>query len=354
MSAMYVNPKTGKQVPAAGIKERRIGGKTFFIDPEDGEMMLPSEQIAGFTPPPVVQHAQQSVVAPRTPDAPPPLPHRNTSGSASMAPGTQNATQITPVARKKKFAIAGRTPINEFNGSLLTLLLGAFKYPLKGFGIIFMLFSIPCYLGVLYGAWYLKIFFFGYALAYFARIVGSTDYVEQGVPDFPSVADWLDDILRPIILVTSTTLFAFLPVFIYGIVWMVTDMHSSIVLQGLVGFSLLYLPMGLMAVSVLDSISGVNPVKIVRGMLVVGHGYLLAFAVMCAFTILRYYAIDIATGIGNMAIGFCLVSILSFYLLAVEGRMLGLLYYHYERELGWTNYGLPVQPTAPTAPKFAQ
>jgi hypothetical protein len=320
LSNLYINPKTRETLDPSEVTVRRIGGRQFYVETATRQIVLPSS-----TPATTATPMAPSVAS-------------TTGAQLEAVPGLPGTA---PVQGKKRFRVAGETRIDEYQGSIYTLLLSSFKYPFKGYGIFLMLFGIGVFAALDWGPWYSIIVAVGYSLAYISKMISHTRNVEDGVPDFPSVLDYIDDIIRPIILVGFTMGIAVIPLILYTLIWLVLNLHHPTALYLVIGACLIYLPMGMMTACVLDSISGINPAKVFRAIFLAGPSYLPPFIVTCAFFMLRYFSIDLAQAIGNIVIGFCVVSILSFYLLAVQARMLGLIYHHFEKRLGWTNYGSP-------------
>jgi hypothetical protein len=206
-------------------------------------------------------------------------PRPSTSNDPLTLSGTTGAQLPKPAPGQQRFRDAGKSR-ERSQGSLYGLLFTAFYHPLKGYGII-----------------------------------------------------------RSIMLIGFSLVITFIPLMLYTLAWLVFNLHTPTTLYLVIGICMFYLPMGLVTASVRDSISGIHPAKVLRGIFVAGPGYLLPLLLTCSFFITRYYAIDLAEATGNMAVGLCLINLFSFYLVATQAHMLGFLSHRLEEQLGWTNRG---------------
>lgn len=231
----------------------------------------------------------------------------------------------------------------------------AFAYPFRGSGIALLLvgsaflwaLGIVSKIGI---AWPVAIILMGYLCACLMRILNSTANGEGELPGWPDFSDFYMDIIHPYGLFLSVTFFSSLPAVGYVIVAfvrhpggtmealmamesIVTGIAASPVFWGLVVLGLLYWPMGLIAVAVYDSAEGLNPARIFPAIAKTHVAYLLACIVVGVIVALRSLS---ETLFGLIPfVGSFVGAFLSFYLVVVEMRILGLLYYAYEDRLAW-------------------
>jgi hypothetical protein len=96
---------------------------------------------------------------------------------------------------------------------------------------------------------------------------------------------------------------------------------------------LLYLPMALMSTALWGTMAGLNPARVVVGILRIGPVYLLACLMMGAiYAAVWFFS---ATKIPVPVVGPLVGSALSVYLMLAEMRICGLLYRSFENKLGW-------------------
>ncbi len=236
-------------------------------------------------------------------------------------------------------------------GSFWRELPGAFHYPLDDDGLvamvvgltfiivghvaIFFISFIP-FIGLLlqvvvYGG--LAGYFTGYAVS----VVASSARGEANPPSLPRMGDYEDAVLRPLRVVMLLGALTVGPYFLYE-TW-VRDANLWI------GWALLlpglsYLPMGLLRVSLDESISGLNPVPGVRAIGKVRREYLFIWGLVIFVT-----ALEIIGGwvmrsclhsfIASLGV-FVLQQTVAFYLLFVAARLIGLLCFTSRDRLNWS------------------
>lgn len=217
------------------------------------------------------------------------------------------------------------------------MLPGAFSFPLKGggplmlgIGAVFitvtLFFSRFAFLVGILG----YIFVGGFLASFMMRIVSQSADGGIDFPDWPDFSDWWDDILGPVFQITAVTLVSYLPLILYIVLARPGGLSFPVV--ALVCLGALYQPMALIAMSLFRSAGALNPVHIVPAILKVPADYavtigglLLIFGVKAAA---RWISIVPFAGtlLGNLFM---------LYLLTVEMRMLGLLYYSNRDRFNW-------------------
>jgi len=222
------------------------------------------------------------------------------------------------------------------------LLPDAFPYPFKGKGkimliagaIFFWLLELIASVS-LFG---LAIMFFvgGYLVSSMFRIIGSSANGDEELPDWPDFSDFWNDIINPVFLICATVVASSLPVifcfFLFGrsdqSIFLSNPLFWLAIIAGM-----FYFPMGLLAVALFNRVLALNPLLVVVSILKVPMEYLVA----CVLLLFIYGA----NLIGNALTGFIpflgglLGWFLSLYLLMVEMRVLGLLYYTNKKRLKW-------------------
>ena len=221
---------------------------------------------------------------------------------------------------------------------------GAFKYPLRGNGLILLIIGtilyalMDAFLGTrirMLNFYHLiaKIIAFvlgyGYLFAYMQRIVTSSASGEDEPPEWPEVSDISSDVIRPFWQLTFTIVVAFLPAFF------VAEYLGPIPGQLANALGIVYFPMALLAVAMADSYTGLNPVYVASSIMKIPKQYFLTCLIFVGinlmWTNLRHdiYQIDIAF-LPQVCYWFAYL-----YVLIVGMRILGCLYFLNRRQLGW-------------------
>jgi hypothetical protein len=278
---------------------------------------------------------------PREP-APAAAPEREYALSAPMsrAPApprtdTSTAAQAAPADLPAKDSAMAE-------GSFWQALRGAFRYPLEEDGIValaigMMLIIVGHY--VAYFASFLPIVSLlvpfvvyavlaGYFTGYAMSLVESSARGEAEPPNLPRIDEYEDAVLRPLRIVVTLGALTVGPYFLYDTWVRDPDFWIGWVLL-LPGLS--YLPMGLLRVSLDNSISGLNPVPGVRAIKKVQREYLVIWGLVMLVAVLeviggwamRNYLHAFVAGF----VGFVLQQTIAFYLLFVAARLTGLLYF---------------------------
>lgn len=261
-------------------------------------------------------------------------------GAASLRTCRDCGERVETLAAKAEAAQAEVKSRQDRN--FFMRLPGAFAYPFKGSGIILLI------IGGLF-VWCLQFlryaFFFGmlgtlvvvgYLNAYMLRIISGTGSGEDEMPDWPSFADFYTDIIRPYFLVLGVTAVSFLPAILFTIAVMVLRPSPLLIVPGyiaLIGLGLLYWPMALLAVAMIDAAEGLSPMIVIPAIFKAPLAYLMALVVLGLLVLVRVLSTAILSSIPIA--GSILDGVLSFYFLIVEMRILGLLYYANEDRFNW-------------------
>jgi hypothetical protein len=238
--------------------------------------------------------------------------------------------------------------------SFFRLACGAFGYPIKGDGLIlligggilFLLIDGATFLAkfaFIYGliaVIFLTVFGVGYLTRFLQNIVVSSARGENEMPDWPDLTDYSSEVTTPFFQSLGLVLFCFAPAIVLtlyafhageGGAWLGWAITTSIF------FGAIYFPMAFMAVAMFDSLAAVNPLLLIPSILKIPKEYSLAIVLFVVILILRWLGEKVLPGL--LGIPYILPSIVAnffgLYLLAVEMRILGLLYLTKKDELGW-------------------
>jgi hypothetical protein len=212
---------------------------------------------------------------------------------------------------------------------------GAFVYPLKGWAIsvvltgAIMLFFTELAARFSLRAWLVAILVMGYMCAYLIKIANKSGDGDDILPHWPSMSDGL---VGNFFLFFFTVLVSFVPVMAYGaaVIWLEAPLRF-IVLP--IYLSCLLLPMALLRVAMFQTLSALNPWGIVQSIFRVPTPYMVACILLGCLIYAR-----IVLGVAFLFVpyvGGFLETLFAFYLVIVEMRILGLIYWAYQDRLHW-------------------
>jgi hypothetical protein len=212
-------------------------------------------------------------------------------------------------------------------------LLDALRYPFTGGARVQVAFGAVMF-GVL--TWLLGRAFFmgpliaGYLFAYVELVISSTVKGKDEPPGFPDFVTVGESMFAPLLRMVLLLVISFGP----GLLaWCLLPGAGALFGGLLLVAGLAYFPMTLLAVSVLDSIDGYDPRRIFGSIGVVPHQYALA-----ATLFLVVFALVLGSGFAPIDVpyvGGFLRGALTFALATIAGRVLGLTYRRYSKQLAW-------------------
>jgi hypothetical protein len=250
---------------------------------------------------------------------------------------------------------AGRKDFSKANpaaatGSFWQELPGAFLYPLGEDGLASMIVGLS-FVIVGHVALYFILFvpiiglllqvliygaLVGYFTGYAVSIVAASAQGDTSPPSLPRIDDYEDAVLRPLRFVVLLGALTVGPYYLYETWVRDANLWIGWVLL-LPGLS--YLPMGLLRVSLDESINGLNPVPGVRAIGRVRRQYLFIWGLVIFVTALEVIGGWVMRAYMHSFIvklaGFIVQQTIAFYLLFVAARLIGLLYYTSRDRLNW-------------------
>jgi hypothetical protein len=225
----------------------------------------------------------------------------------------------------------------------------AFAYPFRGSGVIFLIcgaigFAILDFLRN-YGGLFaigLNVIYGGYLFAFMQRVIQTAAQGSDEPPSWPDVTEFYQDIIQPFLQMLATTLVCFGPAIIFGI-WAVTSGASGgapnpslgigLIILGILGA--LYYPMALLAVAMFDSVVALSPHVVIPAVFRVPLEYFVVL-VLAAVIFAAYAAqVLILSRVNVPIVPELVASFVWLYLLIVQMRLLGLMYYAKRDRLGW-------------------
>jgi hypothetical protein len=238
--------------------------------------------------------------------------------------------------------------------SFTSEIVGAFKYPFKGDGVILMCAGTIVFLVVDGARWIsrfafiygliavivLTIFGTGYLTAFLRRVITSTAQGDEEMPEWPEIEDFGSDVCAPFMQLIGTVMFCFAPVIgltIYALVG--SDGNSSWLgwaTMAAMLFGCVYFPMAFTAVAMSDSMLAISPLVVVPSIMKVLGQYVLTVVVLALILLARWLLFHLLEKILPVPLlPTIITSLIGLYLLVVEMRILGLLYRNNKDRLGW-------------------
>jgi hypothetical protein len=226
-----------------------------------------------------------------------------------------------------------------------SLVRGAFLYPLKNDGLFLLATGTLCFalanvatrFSALIGV-VVMFFATGYLISYMQRILTASAMGEQRMPDWPDFTDWVE-LVSPFFQFVCALLVAFAPALAVG---MFGGGDPGAMRWGYpiaVALGCVIFPMAFLAVTMFDSLTALNPMLLMPSILKIRFAYLLAVAVMFAAYGVNWLSDRyLETLIPIPILPDVIAEFLSLYLVTVEMRVLGLLYWTKKNDLGWFNH----------------
>ncbi len=212
---------------------------------------------------------------------------------------------------------------------------GAFAFPFKRDGVFLLIFG-----GILYlifhflgsFSWRIAALVGGYIAATMQKLVHHTAQGDDGPAGWPDVTEIWADVLRPFFLYLATGLVCFGPAI--AAYFFLPEAAIPLLV-----FGFFYLPMGVLAVAMYDSLAALNPLLVILSICKVPLQYLVACAVLLMIVGVEWginYLLETFLQVPFMP--FIVSAPIAFYFLVVEMRILGLLYWTNKRRLGWFSW----------------
>ena len=174
----------------------------------------------------------------------------------------------------------------------------------------------------------------GFVLGWLLDVIGVSARGDDEPPDWPTPSRY-SGLVSPLLLVLGGVGIAFLPATAYYIGAHVWDgSHSSWILTCLLAVGVFVSPMAILAAALHESLACLNPALLVRSIFRAGWAYV---AAMVAMALVAVAAVGwwLLSDLVNPFVRSMLAGAVLMYLLAVEMRILGLLYWVREDRLGW-------------------
>jgi hypothetical protein len=244
---------------------------------------------------------------------------------------------------------------------------GAFAYPVRGAGALIVLVGIIVFATLTLGQAAMQYGFIrssirmiifgiilvicggGYLFTFLQAILHSTSAGDRELPELPGISNFVEDVLLPFCRLALLVLCCFAPAIALGI-WAAISHQPGARLATIAGFlfGCVYFPMAFLAVAILDSIAGANPLVVAVSIIKVPLEYLLTLLLLAtaiAFRIGSQFIMAHAfpEGMTTQSIGkllgmlgsMALTSFTTLYLVIVTIHVLGLIFVTRKDRLGW-------------------
>lgn len=223
---------------------------------------------------------------------------------------------------------------------------GLFKYPFSGSGIYLLIggtvfatvvrFIVSLPTIFFYGSIFISVFLAGYLSAYFISVMRYSARGRNYPPDWPDITEIIDNVARPLILVSIPGLVAFLPAIAYLIYQAIFSEQfiaggQSFILVGLVALGGLYYPMALIASVMTDAaLNSVNFVGVISSIIKVKKEYFIAELMLALFSgvsVAAYFIVAVIIGtVSGAIIAKFALQFVNIYFMMIYAHLLGLMY----------------------------
>ncbi len=221
--------------------------------------------------------------------------------------------------------------------------LSAFLYPIRGMGLLLLFLGTVSFCAV---TTFLHIFSLGrlgaiilllivaYGIACLMKVIQATVGGEDELPDWPDVTAPQGEIAHYCLLFVGTLAFCALPLLGLWMARAAWGLEISPCTPAIVALPcVLYAPMGLLSVVVMDSLAGLNPLHVIPSILRIPIPYLMACGALwlagsLPWTLLYYIP-------GPWFMRYPAGVLLVLYSLTVQARLIGLISWANRKKLGW-------------------
>lgn len=230
--------------------------------------------------------------------------------------------EVTALAPQKPRGFVAQLP-----GALVYPLLGNGPVLLIGGGVFFLLLGWMPLIGLLVT---------GYLFSYTKRIVSSSASGENSPPDWPDFTNWLEDMIMPYFQLAALVILTFGPSLVLAALLPPELAGRSVIIVAVAVIGAFLAPIGMLALSMFDTITALNPISFVWSIGRIPLHYVVA-AIAFGFVIGAYLLVEdaLASLIPVPFLGYIISGFLNLYLLSVAMRILGLLYQARKEDLGW-------------------
>jgi hypothetical protein len=206
------------------------------------------------------------------------------------------------------------------SGGWLMIAIGA------GFSILLYLATWAPFIGGIVG-----LLAAGFFAAYYLDVINATVNGGDDPPDWPSVSDFKEDILLPLIYTIGIALISWGPLMLTQ--FMDKTWEGKEAWQvGAFAFAVIYFPMATLGYVMHGHLGGALPHRVLPAIFRALPGYLVVIVLFTVLTALSTLSEVISK---VPLIGIVLTAAPTLYLLMAQGRLIGLLYRSKREQIGW-------------------
>ena len=219
-----------------------------------------------------------------------------------------------------------------------SMLVDTLTYPVRSGGLLMIAigagFSILMSIGALGGILGVVAFAFGggFFASYYLDIINTTVNGSDDVPDWPSISDFMDDIVSPLLKTMGVSLICGLPLLLTLLLDKASPLKEPCEVVS-VAFMVFYFPMATLGLVLHGHLGGCLPHRVLPAIFRSLPAYLL---VVVMFAVLLFLS-SLSETIGSKVpfVGAVLTAAPTLYLLMAQGRLIGLLYRSKREQIGW-------------------
>lgn len=169
----------------------------------------------------------------------------------------------------------------------------------------------------------------GYILCFLLQVVERSADGRMDMPDWPEFTDYMENIVKPLIMVAAVGVIGFAPALLYE-GW--KDLARPYIYWPLRCVGLFYFLMGVLSMVVKGVPEGLHPLGVIHAIRRVPRPYAKLWGIAAAAMCVHW---GLSTALSRVAVvGYVVPMALSLYLSIVIARALGLLHYLHRKELG--------------------
>ena len=198
----------------------------------------------------------------------------------------------------------------------------------------FLLMALGPRAGLLVGILY--IFLIGYMFSYFVECICDSAGGELRASDPPSAVASRDELMGQYAIWLACYAFFFGPVTFYrGYTHLCGTQMNNAIFWPLLGYGVFFFPMGILAVTMFDSIEGLNPVLLICSIAGTFFQYCGLVIFFAAFCFLRVGVLMLSFRQGWGILARIVPDLLLIWLLLVAVHLIGRFYWRYQEKLNW-------------------
>ncbi len=222
-----------------------------------------------------------------------------------------------------------------------SLVPGSFVYPFRGSGVIMLILGAGAMTmwnvaGVVpIVGWIVSLLITAYFTAFLFDVIRGTAMGDREMPHFPGAESIWDDVILPFFRFLFAFLFYLLPAIAYT-VYTGEELFGDDELGLLLVFAgLFFVPMAILRIGVFNNVfDGLNPVAVVTSVFKVFIPYLIVLALIALLHVILEFGAEVAGALPAL-VSYPLLVGIGFYVMILQARLLGLIYFTKKSALGW-------------------